>query len=197
MREMKDSEIDILGMIPKSWKLVRFKFLCDIMTGNHDTQDADIEGVYPFYVRSPIVERCNDYTFDGEGILMAGDGAGAGKVFHHAYKKYAIHQRVYCFHNFRNITPRYFLYYIENMFPIVMDQGSAKSTVPSVRLPMIKDFVFTLPKEEEQIEIVKLIENRCGKINALISEKEELIKELESYKISLIYDYVTGKRKVV
>ena len=45
--------------------------------------------------------------------------------------------------------------------------------------------------------IVKLIENRCGKINALISEKEELIKELESYKISLIYDYVTGKRKVV
>ncbi|MCI8918496.1 MAG: hypothetical protein HFH29_06920 [Eubacterium sp.] len=196
-RKTKPCNIDGIESIPCEWDTCRLRFLCDVMTGDQDTQNADDNGIYPFYVRSPIVERANTYTYEGEGILMAGDGAGAGRVFHYANGRYAIHQRVYCFHNFRNITPRYFLYYIENMFPIVMDQGSAKSTVPSVRLPMIKDFVFTLPKEEEQIEIVKLIENRCGKINALISEKEELIKELESYKISLIYDYVTGKRKVV
>ena len=196
-RKTKPCNIDGIESIPCEWDTCRLRFLCDVMTGDQDNQNADDNGIYPFYVRSPIVERANTYTYEGEGILMAGDGAGAGRVFHYANGRYAIHQRVYCFHNFRNITPRYFLYYIENMFPIVMDQGSAKSTVPSVRLPMIKDFVFTLPKEEEQIEIVKLIENRCGKINALISEKEELIKELESYKISLIYDYVTGKRKVV
>lgn len=196
-RETKTCSIDGISTIPCEWDTCRLRFLCDIMTGDQDTQNADDNGIYPFYVRSPIVERSNTYTYEGEGVLMAGDGAGAGRVFHLAKGRYAIHQRVYCFHNFRDIIPEYFLYYIENMFPIEMDKGSAKSTVPSVRLPMIKDFVFTLPKKEEQIEIVKLIENKCGKINALISEKEELIMELDAYKTSLIYDYVTGKRRVV
>jgi len=51
MREMKDSGIDIVGEIPKSWKLERLRYLCDITTGNQDTQDADSDGEYDFYVR--------------------------------------------------------------------------------------------------------------------------------------------------
>ena len=92
--EMKDSGIDIIGKIPTHWNLCRLRFLCRITTGNQDTQNAVEDGIYPFYVRSPKIERANSYTFDGESVLMAGDGAGAGKVFHHAFGKYAIHQRV-------------------------------------------------------------------------------------------------------
>lgn len=106
--EMKDSGIDIIGEVPAKWSLVRVRFLCSIMTGNQDTQNAEVDGCYPFYVRSPKVERSNTYTFDGEGVLMAGDGAGAVRVFHHAFGKYAIHQRVYCFHSFHNVLPDFF-----------------------------------------------------------------------------------------
>ena len=167
------------------------------MTGNQDTQNAVENGEYPFYVRSPIVQRANVYTYEGEGILMAGDGAGAGRVFHHAFGKYAIHQRVYCFHNFRDINTNYFCYFISELFKKVMDKGSAQSTVPSVRLPMIQDFVFCLPSAEEQLAIVEYLDNKCGQIDELIAEKESLIVDLDAYKKSLIFEVVTGKRKVV
>lgn len=195
--EMKDSGVDIIGSMPAHWNTCRLKYLCDVMTGNQDTQNADDNGEYPFYVRSPIVQRANVYTYEGEGILMAGDGAGAGRVFHHAFGKYAIHQRVYCFHNFRNINTAYFLYLISELFKKVMDKGSAQSTVPSVRLPMIQNFVFCIPSEDEQRQIVAYLNERCSKIDALISEKDALIADLESYKKSLIFEVVTGKRKVV
>ena len=193
----KDSGVDIIGEIPQAWYLRRLRFLCDVSTGNQDTQNAIEDGKYPFYVCSPIVERSNKYTFDCEGILMAGDGAGAGRIFHHAFGKYAVHQRVYCFRSFHNILPRYFYYYMSNRFSKEMDKGSAKSTVPSVRLPMLLNFKVTVPPEEEQVEICEYLDKQISLIDALILEKNELLQELESYKRSLIFETVTGKRKVV
>ena len=193
----RESGIDIIGLMPKSWSIKRLKFLCNITTGNQDTQDADPEGPYPFYVRSPIVERSNKYTFDGEGILMAGDGAGAGRVFHHAHGKYAIHQRVYCFHNFKGINPRFLYYFMSSRFSVEMDKGSAKSTVPSVRLPMLQNFRICIPTENEQIKIVEYLDNKTAGIDDVIFSKESIIANAEAYKRSLIYEAVTGKRKVV
>lgn len=57
MRKMKDSGIDIVKDIPKEWSIIRLKYLCNIQTGNQDTQDADEDGEYNFYVRSPIIEK--------------------------------------------------------------------------------------------------------------------------------------------
>lgn len=195
--EMKDSGIDIIGEIPVSWELIKTRFLCSIMTGNQDTQNAVDDGIYPFYVRSPKVEKANVYTYDGEGVLMAGDGAGAGRVFHHAFGKYAIHQRVYCFHDFTKVLPAFFCYFMENRFSHEMDKGSAKSTVPSVRLPMLLNFKICIPSMPEQQSIVNYINIKGGAIDSIIKEKLALIDDLETYKRSLIFETVTGKRKVV
>ena len=62
---------------------------------------------------------------------------------------------------------------------------------------MIQNFVFCIPSEDEQRQIVAYLNERCSKIDALISEKDALIADLESYKKSLIFEVVTGKRKVV
>ena len=194
--EMKDSGVDIIGLMPKHWNLCRQRFLCKTTTGDHDTQDAEPEGAFPFYVRSPIIERSNTYTFDGEGVLMAGDGAGAGRVFHYATGKYAIHQRVYCFYDFKGILPRFYHYFMENLFCAEMDKGSAKSTVPSVRLPMLKDFNICLPSLTEQANIITALDEKCAAIDGIIAEKEALIADMEAYKKSLIFETVTGKRKV-
>ena len=194
--EMKDSGVDIIGMMPEHWSLVRQRFLCKTTTGDHDTQDADPDGQYPFYVRSPNVERSNTYTFDGESILMAGDGVGAGKVFHYATGKIAIHQRVYCFYDFCKILPRFYFYYMSSLFSTEIDKGSAKSTVASVRLPMLKDFEISLPLKDEQEAIVAYLDFKCAAIDGIILEKEDLIRELENYKRSLIFEVVTGKRRV-
>lgn len=53
------------------------------------------------------------------------------------------------------------------------------------------------PTLDEQIEIVKYLDKRIAEIDSLIAEKESLINDLEAYKKSLIYEVVTGKRRVV
>lgn len=189
--EMKDSGIDTIGKIPTHWSLCRLRFLCKIMTGNQDTQTAVGDGIYPFYVRSPKIERANSYTFDGESILMAGDGAGAGKVFHHAFGKYAIHQRVYCFYDFNNIVPRYFYYFISNQFSLEIDKGSAKSTVASVRLPMLHNFVLCLPTTKEQTSIATYLDTQCAKIDEIIAQAKSSIEDYRQWKASIIYEAIT------
>ncbi len=191
MREMKDSGIDIVKDIPFDWSVIRLKYLCDIQTGNQDTQDADDEGEFNFYVRSPIVERSTRYTFDGEGILMAGDGAGAGRIFHHAFGKYAVHQRVYRLANFKNINSYFLFYYLSNLFNVEMDKGSAQSTVPSVRLPMLLNFEICIPSPNEQYKIANYLENKCNELATLISDIQSQIEALEEYKKSLVFRVVS------
>ena len=191
---MKDSGVEWIGIINKESSLVRLRFLVDVETGNQDTQNAVEDGKYPFYVRSPKIERNNEYSFDGPGILMAGDGAGAGRVFHYAEGKYAVHQRVYRFSNFRLIKPRLLKYYLETMFPKVMEYGSAQTTVPSVRLPMILDFQVVIPYSQDRV--LEFLDKKIIEIDSLITLKQEKIVQLEDYKKSLIYEYVTGKKEV-
>ena len=191
MREMKDSGIDIVGEIPKGWKLERLRYLCDITTGNQDTQDADPDGEYDFYVRLPKIEKSTKYSFDGEGILMAGDGAGAGRIFHHAYGKYAVHQRVYIINNIREIDSSFLFYYISNVFPKLMDKGSAQSTVPSVRLPMLLNFTLALPDKKKQNLISSYLDTQCSEIDATAEDIQKEISLLEDYKKSVITEAVT------
>lgn len=194
---MRDSGYHYIGNICKDWQLVRFRYLCDIDTGDHDTQDKEPDGEYPMYVRSPNVERSNTYTFDCEGILMAGDGAGAGRVFHHANGRYAVHQRVYCFHNFQQrIVTDYLYYYLSEHFGYRMDMGSAQSTVPSVRLHMIQDFPVPLPDCDLQQRIADYLDERCAAIDSVIDTRTRQLERLEDYRKALVFAYVTGKKEV-
>ncbi len=190
---MKDSGVDIIGNIPKNNKIVRLKFLCNIKTGDKDTVNRNPDGKYPFYVRSPIVERIDTYSFDGEAVLMARDGVGAGKVFHYATGKFDYHQRVYNFHNFKHVVPKFIYYYMSSLFSIEIEKGSAKSTVDSVRLPMLEDFLICYPPINEQKQVIAYLDNETLKIDSIISKVKENIKLLDEYKTSLIHHVVTGK----
>lgn len=193
---MKDSGIDIVGKIKEDFDVVRLKYLCQITTGSYDTQDAEDEGMYNFYVRSPKVEKINTYDFDGEAILMAGDGVGAGKVFHYSIGKIGVHQRVYILHEFRDVNPKYLHYYLSNRFCVEVEKGSAKSTVDSIRMPMLKNFMVVTPAISEQHNISNFLDEKCTQIDAIINKKEKQIALIEEHRRSLIYEYVTGKKRV-
>lgn len=190
-REMKDSGIEWLGEIPKSWEIRRLRYLVNIKTGSNDTIDAVADGVYPFYVRSPKIERINTYTYDGEAILMAGDGVGAGKVFHYVNGKFACHQRVYNLHQLRDINGKFLYYYLKENFSKEVEKGTAKSTVDSIRLPMIKDFTIVLPSLYEQQIIANYLDEKVGKIDQLIAKQNQSIDKWKEYKQSLITETVT------
>lgn len=194
--EMKQSGVEWIGDVPKHWELVRTRYLCNLCTGGKDTINRVDDGKYPFYVRSPKVERIDTYSFDGEAILMAGDGVGAGKVFHYAVGKFDYHQRVYNFHNFKHVLGKFFYNYISNNFKYIIDEGGAKNTVDSVRLYMIQNFITTVPPLEEQVEICNYIEQKEKVFDTSISNAQHQIELLQEYKQSLITEVVTGKRKV-
>lgn len=195
--KLKDSGVEWIGEIPEHWEVKRLKFLCHITTGTKNTENKVENGLYPFFVRSQTPERINSYTFDGEAILTAGDGAGVGKVFHYINGKFDFHQRVYKFSNFKQIKGQLLFHYIESKFFNVALLGTAKSTIDSLRLPLIQDFWVCYPiGKDEQVDIIEHIEVNSKKIAAAISLKEKEIEKLKEYKSVLINEAVSGKIKV-
>lgn len=193
---MKDSGIDWIGEIPEHWEQKRLRFLCNIKTGDKDTINREDNGKYPFYVRSPKIEHINSFSFDGEAVLMAGDGVGAGKVFHYVKGKFGCHQRVYIIYNFKNVEGEYLYYYMQIKFKHIIEQYSAKSTVDSVRLFMLQNFNILIPSTQEQNDIISHIKNATVRIDKVISFEQRMLALLQERKQIIINDVVTGKVKV-
>ncbi|WP_342998537.1 restriction endonuclease subunit S [Bacteroides ovatus] len=163
------------------WKETIFEKICNIATGNKNTQDKKEDGEYPFYVRSEMVERINSYSFNGEAILTAGDGVGVGKVFHYVNGKVGVHQRVYILSNFE-CSCKFAYYYFSSKFYNRVKRMSAKNSVDSVRHDMIAQMPILLPARHEQNKIAQflcLLEQR-------IETQIKIIEDLKKLKSSLL-----------
>lgn len=192
--KMKSSNIEWLGDIPEHWEIKRLKYISKITTGNKNTEDKKDDGDYDFFVRSQTIEKINSYSFDGEGILTAGDGVGVGKVFHYVNGKFDYHQRVYLFYNFSDkIFGKFLFYYLKSLLNTELMLYNAKSTVDSVRLPVLKNFQIAYPDVNEQKNIVEHIENEFEIIDKTIETIEKEISLVQEYKTSFIREAVTGK----
>lgn len=173
----------------ENWKKVKIGDYLRVKTGSKNTEDKIDDGKYPLYVRSPIVERINEYTHDCEAVLTAGDGVGTGKVFHYVNGKFAAHQRVYVISNFTEIDGKYFYYqFSQNFYDEVM-KYTAKSSVDSVRRGMITGMEIALPFNSdgspgliEQRRIASILSDMDCEISAI--EKE--ITKLQNLKTAMI-----------
>ena len=98
-----------------------------------------------------------------------------------------------------NIRPRFLLYWLQTEKFIEDGKANMSGVAGLKRVPpsYVKNAYMTLPPNEEQDEIIQYLDKQCKIINSLSQNKQELIDDLESYKRSLIYEVVTGKRKVV
>lgn len=191
-QEYRDSETKWLGDIPSHWNIKKLRSLCSIKTGSKNTDDRIDGGEYPFFVRSKKVERINSYSFNGEAILTAGDG-DIGKIFHHINGKFDFHQRVYAFYNFK-INPRFLYHYLTSNLYHKVKSESAKVTVGSIRLPMLENFLVSVPSIQEQEAIAYFLDDKVGDITALIHTIDGQIENFKDYKKAMIRDFTTGKK---
>lgn len=179
-----------LGSIPADWEVKKIGELTNIITGNKNTQDKIEDGMYPFFVRSQIVERINSYSFDGEGVLTAGDGVGTGKVYHYINGKFDFHQRVYLIHNFDSrLNANYFYCFFSRYFYDRINQMTAKSSVDSVRREMISDMPIILPSINEQTAIAQVLTDMDNEINQLETERDKY----KQIKAGMMQQLLTGK----
>lgn len=96
-----------------------------------------------------------------------------------------------------DINPQ-FLYYavMSDNFVDKVEANSVGISYPAINASEIMSFKIPVPPVDEQSKIIHFLEEKCVKIDELIAEKQTLIADLEAYKKSLIYEAVTGKRKV-
>lgn len=192
MREASvDNQIPWIQQVPDDWETVKLVRVTQISTGDMDAVDSTDDGPYPFYVRSPIVRKADRYTFDTDAVLMSGDGAGAGRIFHRVSGPFACHQRVYCIQFSEKITRDFGFYYLSTFFPMQVDAGSAKSTVDSIRKPMLNGMPIAFPSVSEQRIITGFIDCKTAEIDGLVGKLQHEVELLERYRRELITHTVT------
>ena len=190
---LKQSGVPWIGEIPRDWNVRRLRTLVDISTGGRDTINSVDDGQYPFFVRSQTVERINTWSFDGEAVLTAGDGVGVGRVFHYINGKFDYHQRVYKFSGFTGIAGRLFHHYFSAMLRFQTSQGTAKSTVDSLRLPMLQNFPVVVPPPHIQAQLVQQLDRITSSAEEAIEIANRQIDLTNEYRTRLIADVVTGQ----
>ena len=132
--------------------------LAEIGTGSSNTKDGLSEGLYPFYTRGQEVLRKNEYEFDDEAIITAGDGVGVGKVIHYVKGKYALHQRAYRFKPGDLLNARFLYFYMTSTFYKYVCGNSVSSSVSSLRKPRLLKYPIPLLPMQEQIRIVSILD---------------------------------------
>ena len=143
-------------------------------------------------------KRTRRLTLDKDDIVYGREGSWGLACLVPQSNKYCLGQRVMQFRcNTRLLYPKYAMYAL--ISEKVYMQGALDtigSTAPHVKISTICNYLLPVPALTEQKEIADHLDAKCAEIDRLIAKKEQLVKELESYKKSLIYEVVTGKREV-
>lgn len=176
------------GGVPK-WR--KLEEIADISTGSSNTNEADENGTFPFYVRSQEPLKKNNYEYDEIAIITAGDGVGVGKVFHYVEGKYALHQRAYRIHiNIDDIIPKFYFHYMRSSFLKYIEKTMFHGSVSSIRRPMLNEFPVPIPPIEVQERIVSILDRfdtLCNDITkGLPAEIEARQRQYEYYRDKLL-----------
>lgn len=108
--------------------------------------------------------------------------------------------RVFILTDTKMNNSKYYLYFMQMCYScrIFYGLGQGVSGMGRWRLQSDKflNFSIPVPPLNEQNEIVAYLDEKCSQIDVLITKNESFAEELEKYKRSLIYEYVTGKKEV-
>lgn len=193
-RQMKDSGIEWMGTIPASWSIAALKHLCSMQSGKNITSEQISEsGDYPVFGGNGQRGFFTDYNCEGKRLLVGRQGALCGNVHRVGGKFWATEHAVIT--DSTSICNMDYLYYL--LVGMNLNQYvSSTAAQPGLAVSTIQNVRTCIPPLAEQMEIADYLDLKCLKIDALIEQKKYIVAELESYKKSLIYDYVTGKKEV-
>lgn len=204
--ETKDSGIEWIGNIPSTWKIVRGKNILVLLDRPVKSTDEVITCFRDGEVTLRKNRREDGFTISlqeagyqgiepGDLVVHGMDGfAGAIGVSDSRGKATPVLNVMDSSQN-----KRFLMYYLRAAaYKDVFMSLSTGIRVRScdLRWNKIAIFPFIIPPIEKQNEIVNYIDSILPTITAMVEEKEKLISDLESYKKSLIFEVVTGKRRV-
>ena len=211
--EMKDSEIEWIGVIPVHWSLCKLKYVTEIMRGkfNHRPRNDPkyYDGKYPF-VQTGDVARASKFietysqTLNELGYSVSKEfpkgsicmtiAANVGDV--------AVLNFDACFPDSvvgfvpAEETHWNYLYYVLSAMKQQFTRNAIISTQLNLNIEIIKEEFIPIVVYQEQLDIAQYLDNKCSAIENSILRKKDIIEKLTAYKKSLIFEVVTGKKEV-
>ena len=221
--EMKDSGVEWIGEIPNSWDVLKLKYVIAFIESGvsvNASQSAAEEGKIGVLKTSSV----SKYSFRPEenkevnldeldrvscpvrantiivSRMNTPELVGACGYVEQDYPNLFLPDRLWQVHFLNSVVVKYVWYYLSSNY--IRNYYSSLSSGTSSSMQNISKGQFEnarllLPPPEVQRDIVKFLDKKCATLDSLVAEKESLIADLEAYKKSLIFEVVTGKRRVV
>ena len=217
--EFKPSGYDFIGDIPKSWKLLKVRYLGLLQNGisksgnyfGHGMPFISYKDVYSSFVipnqLDGLIESTKEeqekysvqsgdifFTRTSETIDEIGISSVCKKTILYAtFSGFLIRLRL-----INNIvSPDWAKYYFRsNHLRAYFVKEMNLVTRASLSQELLKSLPILIPSQEEQNKIIKYLDEKCNTIDSIILKKQALIDKRIEYKKSLIYEVVTGKKEV-
>ena len=215
--EMKDTNSEWIGKIPAHWNLTKIKVISEKITDGAHISPETSNGKYDFVSTVNLGNHVIDFesclkTSESSyqqlvkngckpqinDVLISKDGTVGKTVVIDFDREFVVASSLVIIRpNLELINPYYLDYnlqakFVQEQLIMVMHGAGLKrvSVEKNANLPVL------LPPLEEQREIAEYLDEKCCEIDKLVAKKEELLVDLEDYKKSLIYEYVTGKKEI-
>ena len=212
---MKDSGIDWIGKIPAHWKIGKIKYACSFI-GSGTTPESSNNEYYNgelHWIQSGDLYQ-NDYInvtekkitykavketqvlrlYKKRFLVLAMYGASVGNIAISNIDAY-VNQACCCIIPSSKNNLNYCYYFLQASKEDILLEAVGGGQ-PNISQIIIKNRYYLLPPLQEQEKIAALLDQKCHSVNNIISEKLQSIETMRAYKKSLIYEYVTGKRRV-
>lgn len=219
--EMKDSGVEWIGKVPSHWMIGKVKYgTTKVGSGKTPKGGAEVymtsgvmflrsQNIYndglrldnPYYISEEIDEEMKNTRVQKNDVLLNITGGSIGRccIFDGSIPNANVNQHVCIIRvNSSVFLPEYMhLFWISLIGQISIKSYQTGGNREGMSAEAIKNTPIPIIPIGEQRRIVDLIKPKIEDFNSLIAEKESLINDLEAYKKSLIYEVVTGKRRVV
>lgn len=171
---------------------VKLKYLISIVSGEAiRNEQLSNFGEYPVYGGGEIIGFCSQYNTSEGSLIIGRVGARCGCVTHTTCKSWATDNALIVL---PTCNAKYMYYVIGHCQLNNLNTSNAQPLITSTKIKNVVVPYFSDAMQQQ--EIADYLDAKCAEIDGLIAKKEQLVKELESYKKSLIYEVVTGKREV-
>lgn len=203
---MKDSGVEWIGKIPCNWETLRLKYCFSVRNEKYENGNYDyvaLENVESFSGKY-IATESNAFYSLAETIRANRNDVIFGKLRPYLSKALLIAKDCYVSSEFavlyglggnRTSFLKYLL--ISSKFIDVINSSTYGTKMPRANIDFIRNLEIAIPDVKTQKEIVNYLDETCSKIDRLIDVKVLKIAQLSNYKKSLIYEYVTGKKRVL
>jgi type I restriction enzyme S subunit len=210
---MKDSGIDWIGEMPRHWDVKRLRYVCRLKTGTTPSENEGINtdelGLNWFtpsdfspsltleasekYVSSEAIRRFKITPYPAASVLLVAIGATVGKIGYCEVPSYS-NQQITALMPY-GIRGKYLMYFLHSKTDYIKD-NALYTTLPIINNTYLSDIFVCVPSDTEQTDMIDFLDRKCAETDDLIAEKQKAAEVMRQYKKSLIYEYVTGKKRV-